>query len=315
MYQYLAFEDDVAKLDAKIEDLRHLNNEKVGIADEISHLQQKSEKLLTSLYSRLTPWQKTLVARHPQRPKFNDYLHGLFTDFQLLSGDRLYHDDQSTLGGLARFDGIGCVVIGQEKGSTTAQRVAHNFGMAMPEGYRKAQRLIAMADQFQLPIITFIDTPGAFPGIEAEQRGQAEAIAQSIQSCLRANVPMISVIIGEGGSGGAIAIATTDRVLMLEFSVYSVISPEGCASILWRSADMAEDAANMMKLTAQDLKELKIIDNIIKEPLGGAHRDKEMMIATLKEVIAGNLKQLLDLQAQGEDLLNLRHQRYLQYGL
>ena len=312
---YLEFENDIAKLEDRIDDLRQIDGEGVKIADEIYKLQQKSEKLLSSLYSKLTPWQKTQVARHPQRPKFNDYLTNLFTDFQPLAGDRLYKDDKSIIGGLAKFSGTGCVVIGQEKGNNTQDRIQHNFGMPMPEGYRKAQRLMQLADKFHLPIITFIDTPGAFPGIEAEQRGQAEAIAKSIQTCLDVNVPIISIIIGEGGSGGAIAIATADCVLMLEFSIYSVISPEGCASILWRNAEQASEAANMMKITANHLENLKIIDAIIKEPLGGAHRNKNEMLETLKSSINTHLQQLLQHQQNGKDLKAARHQRYLSYGL
>ncbi len=282
MTTYLEFEKPIAELEGKIKELRHLSDgDGINIVEEVGRLQEKLERLLRQTYGKLTPWQKILVARHPERPHFVDYIEQLFEDFMPLSGDRSFAEDAAIIGGIGRLRGYSVVVIGQEKGADTASRVAHNFGMARPEGYRKAQRLMRLADRFGLPVVTLVDTPGAYPGIGAEERGQAEAIARSIETCLGLRVPLVSVVIGEGGSGGAIAIAVANTVLMLEHAVYSVISPEGCASILWRDAEKAEDAANALKLTAQDLAELGLINHIVPEPVGGAHRDPQAMIAAL----------------------------------
>lgn len=311
--QVLDFEQQVAELEAKIEELRHLSDgSRVNLADEIGKLQDKVEKQLRTIYSKLTAAQKVQVARHPDRPHCLDYIAMLVDDFTPLAGDRNFADDQAIIGGLGRFGGHACVFIGQERGHDTESRIKHNFGMAKPEGYRKAQRLMNLADRFGLPIITLVDTAGAFPGVDAEARGQAEAIARSIETCLSVSVPIISCIIGEGGSGGAIAIATGDRVLMLEHSIYSVISPEGCASILWRSAANASDAANALKLTAQDLYTLGIIDKIISEPIGGAHRQREKMIAQVGEAILEALNDVIDLDKKS--LLARRHAKYLGIG-
>ncbi len=272
----LDFEKPILELEGKIAELRHVSSDnRVNIADEITRMQGKADKLLIQTYSKLSPAQKVQVARHQERPHFCDYIKYLITDFTPLAGDRSFAEDHALIGGLGRFKGEACVIIGHEKGHDTQSRVKHNFGMARPEGYRKAQRLMKMAERFQLPVITLVDTAGAYPGKGAEERGQSEAIAKSIESCLRAEVPIVSVIIGEGGSGGAIAIAVADRLYMLEHSIYSVISPEGCASILWRSGSYAEEAATALKLTAQDLYKFKLIDGIIDEPIGGAHRRKE----------------------------------------
>lgn len=290
----LDFEQPIAELEAKLEELRRITSSgDVNVTDEVNRIEKKIDRLLKESYARLTPAQKVQVARHPGRPHTLNYIEALFTDFQPLAGDRHFAEDRALIAGLARFHGRPVMVMGQERGHDTESRVKHNFGMAKPEGYRKAQRLMALADRFGLPVITFVDTAGAYPGVGAEERGQAEAIAKSIESCLRATVPMISVIIGEGGSGGAIAIATTDRVLMLEHAIYSVISPEGCASILWRSGQHAADAATALKITAQDLKQLDVIDQIIPEPLGGAHRNPQKMIAVVGEAIEAALKPLL----------------------
>lgn len=288
---FLDFEKVVADLEAKVDELRHLaNNGDINIAEEIHKLQTKADKHLTSLYASLTPWQKVLVARHPDRPKFAFYQKNLFTNFVPLAGDRLFGEDAAIMAGLATFEGRSVMVIGQEKGHDTASRVHHNFGMPRPEGYRKAQRLMRLAERFQIPIITFIDTAGAYPGVDAEERGQAEAIARSIDVSLDVKVPLISLIIGEGCSGGAIAIAAANFVYMLEHSTYSVISPEGCASILWRSASKASDAAAAQRLTAQDLYQWKIIDGIIKEPIGGAHRFPNNMIEPVRLVLQQSLQ-------------------------
>jgi len=306
---FLEFEKPIAELEAKIEELRHLSDGgDLNIADEVKKLQDKVDKLLRSTYAKLTPAQKVQVARHPNRPHCLDYIHGLITDFTPLAGDRLFGEDRAIVGGLGRFKGRSVVVMGQEKGNDTESRVRHNFGMAKPEGYRKAQRLMQMADRFNLPIITLVDTAGAFPGVSAEERGQAEAIAKSIETCLRVRVPIVSAVIGEGGSGGAIAIATADRVLMLEHAIYSVISPEGCASILWRSAANAADAAQALRLTAQDLKELAVIDRIVAEPVGGAHRQRDATIAALGNAIEDGLESL-----RGQDGGTLRHNRRQKY--
>jgi acetyl-CoA carboxylase carboxyl transferase subunit alpha len=294
MIQPLDFERPIAELEGKIAELRHLQStgEEMNIAEEVARLQGKAERLLRQTYAKLTPWQKTQVARHPERPHFGDYLEQLFEGFMPLAGDRNYGEDSAIVGGLARFGGFSVMVIGNEKGGDTAARVKHNFGMARPEGYRKAQRLMHLANRFRLPVITLVDTAGAYPGIGAEERGQAEAIARSIEVCLSLEVPFVSVIIGEGGSGGAIALATADRVLMLEHAIYSVISPEGCASILWRSGDEAQSAAEALRLTAEDLLKLGVIDEVLEEPLGGAHRKKKDTIATVGEALERHLREL-----------------------
>jgi acetyl-CoA carboxylase carboxyl transferase subunit alpha len=274
VHAFLDFEKPIAELEGKIEELRHLSDDgEISIVDEVERLQSRVDRQLTQTYAKLTAWQKVQVARHPARPHCLDYVNALITDFTPLAGDRGYAEDNAIIGGLGRFQGQSVVVIGQEKGHDTESRVKHNFGMARPEGYRKAQRLMQLADRFGLPVITFVDTAGAYPGIGAEERGQAEAIARSIEVCLDLQVPIVSLVIGEGGSGGAIAIAAANCILMLEHSVYSVISPEGCASILWRDGGHATDAANALKLTAQDLLQLDVIDEIIPEPVGAAHRD------------------------------------------
>jgi acetyl-CoA carboxylase carboxyl transferase subunit alpha len=313
MNTFLDFEQPIAELESKIEELRHLSNDgEMNIAEEVSKLQEKAQKMLVQTYEKLTPWQKVQVARHPDRPHCADYIAGLIEEFTPLAGDRLYGDDKAIMGGIGRFRGRACVVIGQEKGADTNERVNHNFGMARPEGYRKARRLMLLADRFSLPIISLVDTPGAYPGIGAEERGQAEAIASCIDTCLAARVPLISVVIGEGGSGGAIAIATGDKVLMLEHSIYSVISPEGCASILWRNADAAQTAADALKLTAQDLKQHGLIDAVIAEPLGGAHRDKDKMIAAVADAIEAALEEI-GMPERGV-LRARRREKFLQLG-
>ncbi|MBO6808341.1 acetyl-CoA carboxylase carboxyltransferase subunit alpha [Thalassospira sp.] len=274
MHNFLDFEKPIAELEGKIEELRHLTgNDEVNIADEVSRLQEKLTKLLQGTYGKLTPWQKTQVARHPDRPHFTDYIANLFDDFTPLAGDRQFGEDAAIIGGFGRLQGRTVMVIGHEKGRDTETRVKHNFGSARPEGYRKAIRLMRMAERFNIPVVTLVDTAGAFPGADAEARGQSEAIARSIEACLDIKVPLVSVIIGEGGSGGAIALAVANNVMMLENSIYSVISPEGCASILWRSGDEAKTAAEALRLTAQDLLQLGVIDEIVPEPLGGAQRD------------------------------------------
>ena len=290
MLTFLDFEKPIAELEARIVELRETANAgSVDIDAEIAKLEAKSSKLLRETYSRLTPWQKSQVARHPERPHFNDYIAGLTEDFLPLAGDRAFGDDPAIIGGLARIEGRRVMIIGHEKGDDTASRLKHNFGMAKPEGYRKAIRLMKLADRFGVPIVTLVDTPGAFPGVEAEERGQAEAIARSTEQCLEVKVPIIAAIVGEGGSGGAVAIAAANRVLMFEFAVYSVISPEGCASILWRTADKAPEAAEAMKITATDLQSLGVVDRIIAEPLGGAHRDPEAAIGAIKGAIMEEL--------------------------
>jgi acetyl-CoA carboxylase carboxyl transferase subunit alpha len=302
MRSYLDFEKSVAELEAKVEELRalHENGGAVTIADDVARLETKAAAALKELYAQLTPWQKTQVARHPQRPQFSDYCAGLIEDFTPLAGDRKFGEDEAILGGFGRFRGEPVCVIGQEKGSTTELRIRHNFGMARPEGYRKAARLLELADRFGLPVLSFVDTAGAYPGIEAEERGQAEAIARSTEACLALGAPNVAVVIGEGGSGGAIAIATANKVLMLEHAIYSVISPEGAASILWRDPSRAQDAATNMKITAQDLLRLGVIDGIVPEPTGGAHRATETAIAATGEAIAGALS---DLGNMGPDQL------------
>jgi acetyl-CoA carboxylase carboxyl transferase subunit alpha len=305
MRHFLDFEKPIAELEGKIEELRRMSEpDGINIADEVSRLTTVADKQLRTTYSRLTPWQKTQVARHPDRPKAKDYIDTLITEFTPLAGDRAFADDAAVLGGIGRFQGRPVMVLGTEKGTDTESRVQHNFGMARPEGYRKARRLIELAGRFALPVLSFVDTSGAFPGIDAEARGQAEAIARSIEACLEAPVPIIATIIGEGGSGGAIALAVGDRVLMLEHAVYSVISPEGCATILWRDAAQASVAAEALRLTADDLLRLKLIDQIVPEPLGGAQRDKT---ATLNAVALAIQDALASLN--GVDAATLRGRR------
>ncbi|MFI5013680.1 MAG: acetyl-CoA carboxylase carboxyltransferase subunit alpha [Hyphomicrobiales bacterium] len=305
MRAYLDFEKPVAELDAKIDELRAVDMSKGGdLGEEIGKLETKATEALKEVYAQLSPWQKMQVARHPQRPHCLDFVKGLIEDFTPLAGDRKFGEDEAVVCGLGRFRGEAIGLIGQEKGSTTDSRLKHNFGMARPEGYRKAARLMELADRFHLPILAFIDTAGAFPGIEAEERGQAEAIARSTDACLALGAPNIALIIGEGGSGGAVALATANRVLMLEHAVYSVISPEGAASILWRDSARAQEAASSMRITAQDLARLGVIDAIVPEPLGGAHRDPEAAVVTAGEALATSLDEL-----RGLDASALRSQR------
>jgi acetyl-CoA carboxylase carboxyl transferase subunit alpha len=313
MATYLEFEKPIAELDGKIAELKHVaTGGDINIAEEVAKLQSKTEKLLKQTYAKLTPWQKTLVARHPERPHFRDYVAALVTDFVPLAGDRAFADDRAIQGGLGRFRGRPVVIMGHEKGNDTQSRVRHNFGMAKPEGYRKAIRLMELAERFELPVVTLVDTPGAYPGVEAEARGQAEAIARSIETCLKIKVPLVSAIIGEGGSGGAIALAAANHIIMLEHSVYSVISPEGCASILWRSAEQAKDAAEALKLTAEDLKQLGVIDEIVPEPLGGAHRARGETATRLGDAIETALAKY-DNQS-GTDVRADRRQKFLDMG-
>ncbi len=283
-----------------------------NIADEIGKLEAQTERMLRQTYGKLTPWQRVQVARHPNRPHASDYIDALITDFTPLAGDRAYAEDRAIIGGLGRFRGASVAVIGHEKGSDTDGRIAHNFGMARPEGYRKAQRLMALADRFGLPVITLIDTPGAYPGAGAEERGQAEAIAESIRACLRLRAPLVAVVIGEGGSGGAIALAAANTVLMLEHAIYSVISPEGCASILWRDGDKAIDAAEALRITSNDLLEFSVIDGIVEEPLGGAHRDIEATALGVGDAVAGALNALTGLD--GDTLRARRREKFLEMG-
>src|SRR5687767_1208256 len=293
MATFLDFEKSIAELDARIEELRETAQAgDINIDAEIERLEARSERMLRESYARLTPWQKTQVARHPDRPHFKDYVSGLIEDFVPLAGDRAFGEDEAIVGGLGRLGGRRIVLIGHEKGDDTASRLKHNFGMARPEGYRKAIRLMQLADRFGLPVVTLVDTPGAFPGVQAEERGQAEAIARSTEQCLSLCVPLVAAIVGEGGSGGAIAVAAANKVLMLEHSVYSVISPEGCASILWRTADKAADAAEAMRITAGDLLQLGVIERVVAEPVGGAHRDPAETIETLGSAIAEELDAL-----------------------
>jgi acetyl-CoA carboxylase carboxyl transferase subunit alpha len=313
MHNYLDFEKPIAELEGKIEELRHLTGSPdVNIVDEVGKLQSKVDKLLVTTYTNLTPWQKTQVSRHHDRPHAVDYIADFFDDFTPLAGDRRFAEDAAIIGGIGRFKGTSVVVIGTEKGSNTESRVKHNFGMARPEGYRKAQRLMKLANRFRLPVITLVDTPGAYPGVDAEARGQAEAIARSIEISLGLEVPIISLIIGEGGSGGAIALATANKVIMLEHSIYSVISPEGCASILWRDANMAQDAATALKLTAQDLMKLGVIDEIVVEPLGGAHRERKQAMEAVSEAITRALDSLFLLD--GPALKKNRQDKFLAMG-
>ena len=313
MRHFLEFEKPLAELEGKIEELRKMSEaDGLNIAEEIAKLTEKTDKQLRAIYAKLTPWQKTLVARHPNRPKAGDYLRALITDYLPLAGDRAFADDLAVIGGLGRFRGRAVMVLGTEKGNDTDSRVRHNFGMARPEGYRKARRLIELAGRFGLPVLTFVDTSGAFPGIDAEARGQAEAIARSIEACLESPVPVIASIIGEGGSGGAIALAAGDSVLMLEHAIYSVISPEGCAAILWKDAAQASLAADALKLTAEDLKRLSLIDSIVPEPLGGAHRDTEAAITAVGDAMAAALTPLLALDAA--TLKARRRDKFLEMG-
>ena len=313
MHTYLDFEKPIADLDRRIAALRDTaKSGDINIDAEVGKLEAKSAKLLRDAYAKLTPWQKTQVARHPERPHFNDYVAGIADDFLELAGDRAFADDNAIIGGLAKIDGRRVMLIGHEKGDDTASRLKHNFGMAKPEGYRKAIRRMRLADRFDVPVVTLVDTPGAFPGVQAEERGQAEAIARSTEQCLALGVPMVAAVVGEGGSGGAIALAAANRVLMFEHAVYSVISPEGCASILWRTADKAADAAEAMKITAQDQKALGVIDRIVDEPTGGAHRDPAEAIATLKAAIVDELDHLGRLSRQA--LLDQRRAKFLAIG-
>jgi acetyl-CoA carboxylase carboxyl transferase subunit alpha len=313
MAHYLEFEKPIAELEGKIEELRHLSgSSELNIADEVAKLQGKVERQLRQTYAKLSAWQKVQVARHPERPHALDYVAKLATDWTPLAGDRLYGDDAAIVAGIGRLDGQSCVVLGHERGRDTETRLKHNFGMARPEGYRKAQRLMRLADRFRLPVVALVDTAGAYPGIDAEARGQAEAIARTLEVCLDIRVPFVAAVIGEGGSGGAIAIAAANRVLMLEHAVYSVISPEGCASILWRTAENAADAAEALKLTAQDLLRLGVVDEIVPEPLGGAHREPAVAIERLGEAIARSLRELAGVE--GGKLRGRRREKFLEMG-
>jgi acetyl-CoA carboxylase carboxyl transferase subunit alpha len=314
MHTYLDFEKPLAEIEGKAEELRALAraNDEMDVEGEAAALDKKAEDLLENLYADLTPWRKCQVARHPDRPNCKDYIEALFTEYTPLAGDRNFADDHAVLGGLARFNDQPVVVIGHEKGNDTKSRIERNFGMARPEGYRKAIRLMEMADKFGLPVVTLIDTAGAYPGKGAEERGQSEAIARSTEKCLQIGVPLLSVIIGEGGSGGAVAFATANRVAMLEHSVYSVISPEGCASILWKDADKMREAAEALRLTAQDLKQLGVCDRVIAEPKGGAHRDRTATIDSVGKAIASMLAELKD--KSGDKLISDRRQKFLAMG-
>ncbi|MGO3891525.1 MAG: acetyl-CoA carboxylase carboxyltransferase subunit alpha [Paenalcaligenes sp.] len=310
---FLEFEQPIAELENKIEELRFVQTDSaVDISEELSRLQQKSQTLARSIYEKLTPWQTALVARHPQRPYTMDYVNEIFTDYHELHGDRMYADDQAIVGGLARFNGLPCMVIGHQKGRDTKERARRNFGMPRPEGYRKALRLMRLAEKFNIPVFTFVDTPGAYPGIGAEERGQSEAIGHNLYAMAELNVPIITTIIGEGGSGGALAIAVADTVLMLQYATYAVISPEGCASILWRSADKASVAAEALAITAPRLKDLELIDRVVNEPVGGAHRDPATMARQLGRALAESLRQLSGLST--EQLRERRLERLLSYG-
>jgi acetyl-CoA carboxylase carboxyl transferase subunit alpha len=323
MNVFLEFEKQIADLEGKIEELRQFGAKDgkdgangatpgIDLDEEIARLQGKTAQMIAETYARLTPWQKTQVARHPARPHFSDYIAALIAEFTPLAGDRLYGDDRAIIAGLGRFRGESVAVVGHEKGNDTKSRLKHNFGMAMPEGYRKVQRLFELADRFQLPVISLVDTAGAYPGVGAEERGQAEAIARSTQACLGLGTPLVATIIGEGGSGGAVAIATANKVYMLEHAIYSVISPEGCASILWHKSDKAADAAAAMKITAQDLLELKVIDGIVPEPVGGAHRAPLAAIEAVGNTIQQALMDLVDYSP--DDLRRMRCEKFLQIG-
>lgn len=313
MNGFLDFERPIAELEGKIKELRHLGDAgDLNIVDEVSRLQSKVERLLRQTYGKLTPWQKTQVARHADRPRLGDYVEALVSDFVPLSGDRAFGDDPAIVAGLGRLRGYSALVLGHEKGADTESRVAHNFGMARPEGYRKAVRAMALADRFGLPAVALVDTPGAYPGIGAEERGQAEAIARAIETCLDLRVPLVGVVVGEGGSGGAVALAAADRVLMLENAVYSVISPEGCASILWRSADKAREAAEALRLTAQDLEALGVVDKVIPEPVGGAHRDPKSVLAAVGDEVERALRELVPVP--GGELRARRREKFMRMG-
>jgi acetyl-CoA carboxylase carboxyl transferase subunit alpha len=318
MHAYLDFERPIAELEGKIVELRQLAEQdpSMDIEDDVGRLQSKAQQLINDTYAKLTPWQKALVARHPGRPHFSDYASGLFDEFTPLAGDRVFGEDAAVVAGLGRFRGQAVAIVGQEKGNDTKSRVKHNFGMAMPEGYRKAQRLFELADRFKLPVISFADTPGAYPGVGAEERGQAEAIARSTQACLSLHVPFVSVIIGEGMSGGALGIAVANRVYMLENSIYSVISPEACASILWKNPEKAtektQEVAASLRITAQDLFDLKVIDGIVKEPPGGAHRAPHETIESVGETIARALHEMENLSP--DELRQQRREKYLAMG-
>jgi acetyl-CoA carboxylase carboxyl transferase subunit alpha len=318
---YLDFEEPIAELQQKIDELRNLSNrseisssEKVDITEELSRLEAKNTKLANNIYSSMTPWQISKMSRHPLRPYTKDYISLIFDDFQELHGDRMYADDKAIIGGTARLEGRPCMVIGHQKGRNTKEKVHHNFGMPRPEGYRKAIRLMKLAERFAMPIFTFIDTPGAYPGVGAEERGQSEAIARNLYEMSKLEVPIVSTVIGEGGSGGALAIGVCDALQMLQYSTYSVISPEGCASILWKSSDKAPEAAEAMNLTADRLLDLGIVDQVIEEPLGGAHRDVEMIAARLKTTLINHLDELLDIAQDKDALIERRYQRLLSYG-
>ncbi|HLG89885.1 MAG TPA: acetyl-CoA carboxylase carboxyltransferase subunit alpha [Alphaproteobacteria bacterium] len=304
MTQGLDFEKPIIELEGKLNELKGLSTGDVNITEEIQKLEAKLSRLVKQTYAKLTPAQKVQVARHPARPHTSDYVAQLFTEFTPLCGDRVFAEDQAIMGGLARFRGRSCIVLGHERGHDTDTRIKHNFGMARPEGYRKAERLMELGDRFGLPVITFVDTMGAFPGIDAEERGQSEAIAHCLETCLKVEVPVVSLVIGEGGSGGAVAVAAADRVMMMEHAFYSVISPEGCAAILWRSGEHAADAANALKLTAQDLRELGVIDEIVPEPLGGAHRHRSEAISSAGDAIERALDAM-----RGMDGATLKHRR------
>ncbi len=310
---FLDFESHIAELDAKIEELRYVQTESaVDISSEIDQLTKKSLQLTKDIYSNLTPWQITKISRHPERPYTLDYINDIFTDFVEMHGDRHFADDLSIVGGLARFNGAACMVIGQQKGRDTKERAMRNFGMSKPEGYRKALRLMKTAEKFKLPVFTFVDTPGAYPGIDAEERSQSEAIGRNIYEMAQLEVPIITTIIGEGGSGGALALSVCDQLVMLQYAVYSVISPEGCASILWKTSDKAEDAAEALGLTAHRLKALGLVDKIVNEPVGGAHRDPKQMAASLKRALNDAYRQVSDLKVK--ELLEKRYGRLQSYG-
>lgn len=314
MRTYLDFEKTIAELETKVAELRSLTGDAdgVSISEEVARLEAKAHDALESTYAKLDPWQKTQVARHPQRPHCVDYVDALIEDFTPLAGDRYFAEDYALIGGLGRFRGRSVMVLGQEKGSDTKGRLKHNFGMVRPEGYRKAIRLMELADRFNVPVLTFVDTAGAYPGIGAEERGQAEAIARSIECCLQLQVPIVASVIGEGGSGGAVAIASADRVIMLEHSIYTVASPEAAASILWHDSSRAKDAATNMKITAQDLRDFGVIDDIVPEPLGGAHRDPSRMISDLGEAMASALSEFDGMS--GDDIRAARRRKYLAIG-
>ena len=313
MSSYLDFEKPIAEIEGKIHELRHLSDGSgVNILEEVSRLQVRVDRILRQTYSRLSPWQKSLVARHQLRPHFSDYVSTLIEDFTPLAGDRNFAEDRAIVGGLGRFRSRVLMVIGHEKGADTEGRLRHNFGMANPEGYRKAMRLMRLAERFALPVVTLVDTPGAYPGVGAEERGQAEAIARSIETCLDLRIPLISAIIGEGGSGGAIALAVANRILMLEHATYSVITPEGCAAILWRDLEHAQEAADALKMTAQDLHQMAVVDEIVAEPIGGAHRSPEAAITALGDALENTLDELQPLS--GAELRAMRRKKFLEIG-